>query len=260
MRVREACIALRHTLLSSTHTLEAYATPPVREALEKACGYVKGRPNPIDWINKGIPAELQYDPGAYRSESNPLSYFNYPTCLCMNNAKLLRYLLRSIGIAADEIYVWGGDKADTVVFYYYQIPISSLDEPNVSFRVMVRQKDFADLNPHFTYHALTVSGGVTYDPSPDNAVPLPIDDYQQIANAARRATHAEGDCQEPFLGSDQPEFRTFLLTIVFFDGDLKTYFRDISTFTKTKFDQVFENCEDYPLEGTGDFERFWNWI
>jgi hypothetical protein len=102
--------------------------------------------------------------------------------------------------------------------------------------------------------------GVAYEPLPDNAVPRPIDDYQQITNAGRKAPHVDGDCQEPLAWSDQPEFRTFLLTIVFFDGDLKTYFRDISTFTKTKFDQVFENCEDYPGKGTGDFEHFWNWI
>ena len=82
--------------------------------------------------------------------------------------------------------------------------------------------------------------GVSYAPDPDGAVPLEIDDYQPTAGA--------------------PEFRTFLLTIVFFDGELKPYFKDISVFTTTKFDQVFENCEDYPRGGCEDFEGFWSWI
>jgi hypothetical protein len=82
--------------------------------------------------------------------------------------------------------------------------------------------------------------GVAYAPAPDRAVPLEIDDYQATAGA--------------------PEFRTFLLTIVFFDGELKPYFKDISVFTTTKFDQVFENCEDYPRDGSEDFEGFWSWV
>jgi hypothetical protein len=57
-----------------------------------------------------------------------------------------------------------------------------------------------------------------------------------------------------------PEFRSWLLTVVFFDGDLKAYFKEIAVFTSTKFDQIFQNCEDYPPGGTKDFEHFWNWI
>jgi hypothetical protein len=87
-------------------------------------------------------------------------------------------------------------------------------------------------------------GGVSYEPAPDAAVPMEIDDYQPAP------TRRQGG----------PEFRTFLLTIVFFDGDLKPYFKDVSTFTNRRFDQVFENCEDYPAMGVADFEGFWNWI
>jgi hypothetical protein len=102
--------------------------------------------------------------------------------------------------------------------------------------------------------------GLCYEPPPDGAIPLPINDYEPITDVAQRAAEAEGDRGKPLARSGPPDFRTFLLTIVFFDGDLKTYFRDISIATKTQFDQVFGNCEDYPVKGTEDFESFWNWI
>ncbi|MEX0344284.1 MAG: hypothetical protein AB3N20_05130 [Rhizobiaceae bacterium] len=55
-----------------------------------------------------------------------------------------------------------------------------------------------------------------------------------------------------------PEFRSWLLTQVIFDGDIKVYFRDIAEFIHDRFDDVFFNCEDFP--GTGDFEAYWRWI
>jgi hypothetical protein len=137
-------------------------------ALEKACGYVNGDADALAKINKGIPVDLQYDPGAYRSDANPLGYYRFPSCLCMNNAKLMAYLARSIGIDATVKYIWGGDAADRVVFYWAEMAPIPGEDGNCSFRVLVRQKDFADKDPHFTYHAQTVSGGQTYDPSYGN--------------------------------------------------------------------------------------------
>jgi hypothetical protein len=86
--------------------------------------------------------------------------------------------------------------------------------------------------------------GVAYKDPPDGEQPAPIDDY-----------YVAGQTPPPI-----PELRSFLLTIVFFDGDLHTYFKDIAVFTNTRFDQVFQNCEDYPAGGAQDFEGFWNWI
>lgn len=54
------------------------------------------------------------------------------------------------------------------------------------------------------------------------------------------------------------EFRSWLLTQVIFDGDIKVYFRDIAELIKDRFDDVFFNCEDFP--GTANFEAFWRWI
>jgi hypothetical protein len=60
------------------------------------------------------------------------------------------------------------------------------------------------------------------------------------------------------VGEKKPEFRSWLLTLVEFDGDLRTYFRDIAQFLGSDFDTIFRNCQDFP--GTGNFETFWAWI
>jgi len=72
-------------------------------------------------------------------------------------------------------------------------------------------------------------------------VPRPVDDY-----VAQDSTPPAGD------------LRTFLLTLVEFDGDLKVYMRDIAKFIGSDFDRVFENCEDYPTSLS--FESFWLWV
>lgn len=53
-------------------------------------------------------------------------------------------------------------------------------------------------------------------------------------------------------------YRTWVLTQVIFDGDITGYFREVALLLNTKFDLIYENCENYP--GTRDFEKFWDWI
>jgi hypothetical protein len=95
--------------------------------------------------------------------------------------------------------------------------------------------------------------GVNYFPGRDAAasvqtarsegqVPEPIDDYFESGSDPKK----------------KPELRSFLLTLVEFDGDLKVYMRDIARFLASDFDIIFHNCEDYPT--TRSFERFWLWI
>ena len=82
---------------------------------------------------------------------------------------------------------------------------------------------------------------------PPGNIPAPIDDYQILR--PRRIPPPR-----------PPEFRSWLMTLVSFDGDLKAYFQDIAIFTNQKFDQVFQNCENYPILGNADFEDLWTWI
>ena len=84
------------------------------------------------------------------------------------------------------------------------------------------------------------------------AIPLPIDDYDEVGlPRARKAIRGKR------VGR-KPQFHSWLLTLVEFDGDLRTYFRDIAQFLGSDFDNIFRNCEDFP--STKDFEAFWAWI
>jgi hypothetical protein len=95
-------------------------------------------------------------------------------------------------------------------------------------------------------------------------IPSPIDDYREIMSVEAppdTPAQPEPDQQQTKQEQDQPskpQFRSWLLTTVEFDGDLRTYFRDIAQFLSSDFDAIFRNCEDFP--STQDFEGFWAWI
>ncbi|MFD0916087.1 hypothetical protein ACFQ14_06670 [Pseudahrensia aquimaris] len=88
---------------------------------------------------------------------------------------------------------------------------------------------------------LTKSGVDFTDPT---FMPLPLDE-------------AEAEAMQKTFAA-QPQFRSWLLTLVVFDGDLKVYFRDIAEFLGDYFNRIFENTEDFP--GVQEFEDFWSWI
>jgi len=82
----------------------------------------------------------------------------------------------------------------------------------------------------------------TSNTGPERRAPQQIDDYPELGKAAKIK---EWEC------------RSWLLTLVIFDGGAKAYVRDIVEFIGKQFDLVFENCEDYPY--THNFEAFWAW-
>ena len=84
--------------------------------------------------------------------------------------------------------------------------------------------------------------GVQYDETAKGKIPKPIDDYFPLEAA----------------GGKPPTFRSWLLTLVEFDGDIRVYFRDIAQFIADDFDALFRNCEDFGT--TRNFEGFWSWI
>jgi hypothetical protein len=89
-----------------------------------------------------------------------------------------------------------------------------------------------------------------YDPpnsvgAEDPKVPEPIDDFEEI-------NEDMGDKPRDL------KFRSWLLTLVEFDGDLKVYMKDINRFLADDFDKLFVNCEHYP--GFRKWEPFWAWI
>jgi len=84
--------------------------------------------------------------------------------------------------------------------------------------------------------------GVQYDDTSNGKIPKPIDDFFPLDTSDERP----------------PTFRSWLLTLVEFDGDIRVYFRDVAQFIADDFDTLFRNCEDYG--STSDFEGFWAWI
>jgi hypothetical protein len=133
-----------------------------------------------DGICRGISADLRYDPSHY-IDAHPLKYYDQGRCLCMNNAILMRYLCRTLGIPADVVYVWGGRKSSEALFYYTKLGVRG------SFRVLAPKHGDASQNPHFTYHAMTKAGAVVYDPSYGTANLIVLD---ETAPGASRQTGA----------------------------------------------------------------------
>jgi hypothetical protein len=96
--------------------------------------------------------------------------------------------------------------------------------------------DGVDYFPPLPHAGIGVSGG--------GNIPVPIDDFAELGRTT---------VPEP-----RPEFRSWLFTLVEFDGDIRVYFRDIAEFLASAFDTIFRNCEDFP--STTRFEEFWAWI
>ncbi|ATY32945.1 hypothetical protein [Sphingomonas psychrotolerans] len=98
----------------------------------------------------------------------------------------------------------------------------------------------------------------------ENVAGLPYEDQQALRPGgalSRQIPQAIDDFREAVPQTSPapaPEFRSWILTLVEFDGDLKVYMRDIARILNSDFDRVFRNCEDYP--GTRRFEQFWQWI
>jgi hypothetical protein len=94
------------------------------------------------------------------------------------------------------------------------------------------------------YLVYSKDSNVVYEPGSKGeprAIPAQMDDFHDGSKPAPRA-----------------DFRSWLLTLVSFDGDLKVYFKDIAAFLDSDFDRVFVNCEDFP--SVRCFEQFWTWI
>jgi hypothetical protein len=106
---------------------------------------------------------------------------------------------------------------------------------------------------------------------PRRRIPKPLDQYAGF-DPAGPPEHAEPhkefgpDAREPGSASEAKipaaqnphEFRSWLMTLVIFDGDPNVYLRHIAEFIENDFDSVFENCENYPY--ARNFDPFWAWV
>ena len=84
---------------------------------------------------------------------------------------------------------------------------------------------------------------------PSQSIVDQIDEYTETVNS----TKAEGHV--PASGNG---LRSWLLTLILFDGDVQVYGREIATFVRGDVDRIFENCEDYPY--AENFPEWWVWF
>ncbi len=174
---------------TGTHKVyQVYDTPieaPLLDlALEKGCDYSGGESAVGDIalkIAQGMAGELSYNPG-FPAPGHPLGIYGFGQCLCADNAELMRLLCRSLGIAADVMWVWGGTSATRRTTY-------TGAGSNCSFMVIAPVNDAAPANPHFTYHAQTLVSGTVYDPSYGNAGLITL---AETAPGAARQTKTGG--------------------------------------------------------------------
>jgi hypothetical protein len=152
-------------------------------AVAKACKYINGHTEHAKKLCKGIADEISYNP-AHNVAGNPLGIYDVGQCQCSNNADLMRYLCRSIGIKASVIWIWGGRSAGEVLFYHGVSGVYG------SFRVLAPANDSAVVNPHFTFHVETEVGADIYDPSYGNSGLIILD---ETAPGAARRTGAKTD-------------------------------------------------------------------
>jgi hypothetical protein len=115
----------------------------------------------------GIRSEIYYDPGQGGivpgvPPGHILLTYAWGRALCTYNAWLLEYLARASGIPASVVYLWGSASIDRYDCYaHYEAP----HYYSVTFRTPAPENGAAPANPHFIFHAITVSAGAFYDPS-----------------------------------------------------------------------------------------------
>jgi hypothetical protein len=134
--------------------------PPVYDqALEKACGKVESN-TLLDTtqihgiclaVMKGVADDIYYNPNA-DILGHPMDAYDSPSgshCAC--NANLLRGLLRTIGIPADLLFLYGGLTSGTLELYNYRQQLPSLRLSPLP------ELGEAPADPHFRYHSVARS-------------------------------------------------------------------------------------------------------
>ncbi|MBK9155811.1 MAG: hypothetical protein IPM25_16655 [Chloracidobacterium sp.] len=156
-------------------------------ALEKAIVYVNGSSTLstiIGNINTGVEAALYYRPAGGLDNVHPLSAYSSPfEGNCSDHSHLLRGLLRSIGIAGNVTYIWAGVNSSTLTYYQRY---TTTNTP--SFQKTKAQKEGAEPNPHFAYHAIIKANDNWYDPSYGEAHSVPPETFFSLTETAHNNT------------------------------------------------------------------------
>lgn len=169
------------------HFIEAepLEEPLYDEGLNWACFYqtlIPGTQSPVAKICIGVDNTLTYNPGlqAMSQFTHPLKIFDGELAAqCQDHSRLMRCLTRSIGIDAIVRYLWGGRDVTRYGGYKRQTDDQWwLDEGFPTIQFLEAIHDEAPLNPHFSFHAIVLSGGFYFDPSYGTADISAIGEYQ----------------------------------------------------------------------------------
>ncbi|MFT4663083.1 MAG: hypothetical protein ACI9RM_001419 [Ulvibacter sp.] len=116
----------------------------------------------------GIASEIIYNHTYWVPPTeHPLKNYEHGKAVCHRNAMLFVGLLRSVGLAGEMVYTWGGkvegvgnSQIKTRVFFKRS---SNNNSSSLSFNKQLY--DEVPAIPHFQYHAVVKSEGIYFDPS-----------------------------------------------------------------------------------------------
>lgn len=117
-------------------------------------------PGDAEYCNEGIARDIAYVP-ELPDVLEPLSTYVVGAGQCYSHAKLLRYILRSIGADGGSVVsYWGGSATEMT---WYSRPFGG----RATFQLIrpAIPEDGVAANPFFAFHAMTHIGGTVYDPS-----------------------------------------------------------------------------------------------
>jgi hypothetical protein len=144
---------------------EATPTPPggvLRQDALDIATLAAGLPPVADRLAQMVQSMVFYDPSvsmpaAFTSSDAVMQTLSVPH-QCDSQAFLMRYLLMTLGIAADVDYFWRGTPSSVIVYHKgaWYGPSYQYDRP---------AEQLAPAQPHFLFHALTNVAGVRYDPT-----------------------------------------------------------------------------------------------
>lgn len=82
--------------------------------------------------------------------------------------------------------------------------------------------------------------------------PFELDDYVEIGLGG------QGPLPMNANPARDDNYKSWLMTLILFDDDVKVYGREIANFIQVEVDKIFENCEHYPY--AKDFPAWWAWF
>lgn len=115
----------------------------------------------ITGLTNSVYSTTTYNPQLGGIQRHPLEYL-YGVCLCADFANLTRGLARSIGVAAETTYIWGGNPTAPITSNWFKYIVSPTTEGAATMKITRPQhrdhnppSNSLPANPFFIYHAVT---------------------------------------------------------------------------------------------------------